>query len=360
MPLAPSRSWRPLVLIAIGASALGLGSGCDRGHSAGPAAARGTAPARAIAAKGLTLQPRRVETVVETTGTILAQESVEIVSELSRRVVEVAAREGAAVAAGALLFKLDDRDLLAQRETLSVRRRLAQQNEARRRQLLDSGVLSREVYDTSLTELQLIEAQLAELAVTLSKTEIRAPFAGVVGVRSVSPGAWVTPARVMATLVADDPVRLDFLVPERYAPAIAAGQRFSFAVESAAGAREGRVVVIDSVIDAATRSLRVRGAARNADRRLRPGAFVTLSLPLAVSDEGLLVPSEAVIPSAGGHGVFVFERGTANWREVELGERSAREVELRSGVKAGEIVLVSNLLRLRPGIAVTLESDSTP
>ena len=323
-----------------------------------PAPSRETAPAAAPAevlrAEARTVALAPVRDTVRTIGTLAANESVTVVAELSRRLVAVEVDEGTAVAAGALLFKLDDADLRAQLDELEVRRRLAARTADRQRALLDfdKKALSQQAFDQAQADLQAIEAQIAALRVTLAKTEIRAPFAGRAGLRRVSEGAWITPETPLITVQDTSRVKIDFTLPERYAGAVFVGQPFTFEVTGSGEGFAGAVVAVEPAIDAGTRSLLVRGISDNPDERLMPGAFATVELSVAQPRDGLLVPAEAVVPSATGHAVYVLRDGRAALQEVQIGLRTRDAVEIRSGLTPGETVLTSNLLRLRPGVPV--------
>jgi membrane fusion protein (multidrug efflux system) len=300
------------------------------------------------------VKPQPVGETLKTVGTLLANESVELVSELSRRLVAIEFEQGSQVRKGDRLFRLDDADLRAQLAELEVQRELAARTLERQRALLEyeKKALSQQAFDQAATDLAAIEAEMASLRVTLAKTEIRAPFAGRVGLRRVSEGAWITPETPLTTLQDTSRIKLDFTLPERYAGALAVGQSFSFRVAGRGESFEGRVLAIEPVIEAATRSVRARGIAENPARALVPGAFATVEVPLARAGEGLLVPAQAVVPSATGHAVWVVRDGRAALREVEIGLRTRDAVEILRGLDAGEAVLTTNLLRVREGARI--------
>jgi membrane fusion protein, multidrug efflux system len=308
----------------------------------------------ALRAEAYVVAPLPITETVRTVGTLAANESVEIVAELSRRLVEVDVEEGSAVEAGARLFKLDDADLRSQLAELEARHRLAARTEQRQRELLaiEKRALSQQAYDQATADLQAVEAEIASLRVTLAKTEIRAPFAGRVGLRRVSEGAWLTPSTLLTTLQDISRIKIDFSLPERHSGAVAIGQTFRFRVAGRSEDLEGRVIAIEPAIDAPTRSLVVRGVAENPNGALMPGAFATLDVPVAPESSGILIPAQAIIPSASGHAVYVLREGKAQLQEVEIGMRSAESVQVLRGLAIGDTVLTTNLLRMRPGVRV--------
>jgi membrane fusion protein (multidrug efflux system) len=295
-----------------------------------------------------------IRETVRTVGTLAANESVDVVAELSRRLVSVDVAEGSEVEKGQRLFLLDDADLRAQLAELEARRRFAARTERRQRELLqfEKKALSQQAYDQAVAYLGEVEAQIAALRVTLAKTEIRAPFRARVGLRRVSEGAWITPDTLLTTLQDTSRIKIDFTLPERYAGAVAIDQPFRFRVAGRGADFEGRVIAVEPAIDAATRSVRVRGITDNPDGALVAGAFASVELPLETTGEGILVPAQALVPSATGHAVWLLRDGRAELREVEIGRRTRDAVEVLRGLAAGETVLTTNLLRLRAGAPV--------
>ena len=312
------------------------------------------APIRAV---GVRVDRSELRTTVEAVGTLVANESVRVVSELSRRLVRVAVAEGVRVEKNALLFELDDSDLAARLTELQARRRLASRTVERQRALMKEHkkALSEQAFDQSVSELAALEAQIEVAAVTLAKTKIRAPFAGTVGLRRVSEGAWVTPETELTTLHDTSRMKIDFAVPERFAGAVTLGLRFRFRIAGHGDALEGEVAAIPPSIATETRTLLVRGIAENPRGLLIPGAFVSVELPIQDVAGGVSVPAQAVVPSASGHGVFVLRDGHAELRAVEIGLRTAESVQVVSGLQPGETVLTTNLLRLGAGMSVELE-----
>jgi membrane fusion protein (multidrug efflux system) len=298
--------------------------------------------------------PLPVRETIRAVGSLAANESVNVVAELSRRLVDVRVAEGASVAAGDVLFKLDDSDLRARLAELEVRRRLAARMEERQRALLaeDAKALSQQSYDEAVGAVRAADAEIASLRVTLAKTEIRAPFRGRTGIRRVSEGAWVTPETVLTTLHDASRVKIDFPLPERHASLVLPGRTFEFRIAGHADRFAGKVLAIEPAIDARTRSLLVRGIADNPGEALHPGAFVDVEMTLEESGRGVVVPAQAVIPSVSGHAVYVVRDGRAELRDVEIGVRTPDQLQVLSGVALGDVVVTSNLLRMRPGARV--------
>ncbi|MES2922260.1 MAG: efflux RND transporter periplasmic adaptor subunit [Verrucomicrobiota bacterium] len=289
---------------------------------------------------------------LSTVGTLRANESVTLVSELSRRLVKIQVQEGSEVAAGDLLFKLDDSDLVAELGEIEARMKLADTNKRRVENLLPSKAISLQELDNSEAALNILQAQRNTQSVQISKTEIRAPFAGRVGVRQVSEGAFVSPTTPLITLQDVSRIKVDFPLPERYAAEVKSGQKFTFTVAGSGQVYEGAVTVLEPAIDVATRSLLVRGLC-TAPKGLLPGGFAEVTLTLNGLANGFLVPSQAIVPSARGQGVYVIEDGKAKMKTVEIGIRTDEQVQVLRGLNENDVVATTNLLRIRPGLEVT-------
>lgn len=300
----------------------------------------------------LEIEPRRMVERLATTGTIRANEQIDLVSEITGVVEAIHFAEGEPVTRGRLLLKIDDKELRAQRERARYRLRLAEAREERQRELRRLGVISEQEYDVASSELNVLGAELALVEAQLQKTEIRAPFDGIVGLRRVSEGSLLSPQTRIATLQDVDPVKIDFTLPEAYAGRVGPGSRVELRVKGVDNAFEAEVYAVEPRVDPETRSLLIRARSPNSDGRLLPGAFADVTLAVREVRDALVVPSLAVIPELGGKKVFVLEEGTAQPRRVETGIRTETEVEITTGLAPGDRVIVSAIQRLRPGLAV--------
>lgn len=289
---------------------------------------------------------------VSTVGTLRANESVTLVPELSRRLAKIQVKEGTEVVAGEILFKLDDSDLVAVLGEIDARLKLADTNKQRVEHLLPSKAISQQEFDSFTAEFHILEAQRYTQAVQISKTEIRAPFAGRVGVRQVSEGAFVSPQTPLITLQDVSRIKVDFPLPERYAGEVRSGQKFTFTVAGNGRIFQGEVAVLEPAIDVATRSLLVRGVC-TAPEGLLPGGFAEVTLTLEGLANGFMVPSQAIVPSPSGQGVYLIENGKAKLQAVEIGIRTDDRVQILRGVNENDVVVTTNLLRIRPGLEVT-------
>ena len=352
---------RSLSLVVVGLLAgfagwsLRPGTATARSQAPAPRPGPATAPGGAtLVAEGYTIAPETVRETVPSLGTLLANESVTVVPESSRRVVSVFFEEGADVKKGDVLVKLDDASLRADLQRLDGRRGLAVATESRQADLLKRQLVSTQDYDRAHSELTAIQGEIEVVKVQLAQTEIRAPFAGRVGLRRVSEGAYVNTNTVVTTLRDISQLKLDFTLPERYASDVRKGQTFSFKIEGRADVYSGRVVAVEPAIDTATRSLIVRGVVPNPGGRLTPGASASVEFEVR-SGAGILIPARALVPSAKGHSVFLLREGKAVEQPVIIGTRTSDRVQILSGLQKGDVLLTSNLLRLRAGVPVRLE-----
>ena len=302
------------------------------------------------------LRPGSMAEQIRTTGTLRADESVELTPEASGKVTAIQFEEGAQVQAGELLLQINDAELQAQRKRLEHQLQLASDRAERQERLLAEGGVSQEEYDATVNEVEVLRAELERVEAQIEKTRIRAPFDGVVGLRSVSEGAYVTPQTQITSLERLDPVKVDFSVSEKYASRVSPGQDISFTVRGVEQTLTGEVYATDVQVDTDTRTLRVRARAPNPDRLLRPGMFADVTLSLGTIDDAVLVPSFAVVPTLDGQRVFVVENGTAQPRNVTLGIRTDSTVQVTDGLSLRDTVITSNIQELRSGLSIRVET----
>jgi len=310
-------------------------------------AAAGPLPVQVIVAR-----PEPIDYTIAAVGSLAAGESVAITSEQSLRLMAIHVEEGEKVKQGRLLFELDDSDLVYRQQQLEAEFEQARLAEKRLAELLASNSTSPAAYDEARARLDVIAAQIEQVKNQIRKTDLQAPFTGRVGIRQVSVGAWITPSMVLTTLQDTDRIKVDLKVPERYAPFVEQGQVIRFRTEATSQWSEAGVIAIEPAIERETRSLIVRAVAANTSGLLLPGSFVTAEIPVRTDNEALMVPTEAIVPSTQGDSLFVVVEGKARPRPVKLGLRTAAKIQVVEGLQPGDQVIVSNLLRLRPGLDV--------
>ncbi len=318
---------------------------------AAEAAERSTADqkAPALGVDILIATPHRLVERFSTVGTIQADEQVEIRSEISGIIEEIHFAEGSRVQRGQLLVQIEDDTLVAERDRAIHRVELARLREARQQDLLAQGLTSQDDYDLAFSQLNVLQAEQRLADAELAKTVIEAPFSGVIGLRAVSRGARVSPETPIASLQKLDPVKIEFTVPEAYAARMGVGESVRFRVRAIEEDYEGRIYAIEPTVDRETRSLRARARCANPGGRLLPGAFADVEIAVRQIEDAITVPALAVIPELGSKKVFVLEDGKATSRLVETGIRTENEVQIVSGVEAGDRVIVSAIQQLASG-----------
>ena len=307
----------------------------------------------------------RADTVVDAiiaTGQIEAVQSIELRPEVEGRIAAILVREGTVVAAGTPLFKVDDAELRAEVARAEAERDLARQSLTRTRDLLEQKASSQSELERAEATARSTEAQHALLKVRLDRTTVRAPFAGVVGQRFVSLGDYVTSDNRLASVQTVSPQRAVFQVPERYADRLEVGQQVSFRVASIPGKEfTGRVDFVDPTVQLPGRTITVKAEVPNRARELQAGMFIEVRLATAVRPSAVIIAEDAVLPLQGATFVWVAADGKAVRRQVELGVRTPGFVEARSGVEAGEQIVVAGQERLSEGAPVAPRvMDRTP
>lgn len=316
-------------------------------------------PRAALRVSAITIAPAKLAEKITATGTLLAEEGVELQAETNGKITSIRFTEGAHVRKGDLLVKLNDEDLLATHTRAKYRKQLAVLREQRLAKLVKQGVARQEEYDIALSELNVQEAEIDLTEAQIAKTEIRAPFDGVVGLRYVSEGSYVNATTRIATLQRLDRLKIDFSVAEKYAARIRAGSPIQFAVAGAKSGFLGQIYAIDPRIDTATRTVLIRAVCPNGDAQLLPGAFANIEITLAELTDAVLVPAVAVVPGLNEKNVFVVRDGKAERRAVEVGTRMAGTVHVLSGLAAGEVVITSGLQQVREGQQVVVIGEAT-
>ncbi|MFO8232539.1 MAG: efflux RND transporter periplasmic adaptor subunit [Longimonas sp.] len=315
--------------------------------------------ASALQADGVVVEPTRMAEQIRATGTLRADESVDLAIETSGRVSTLSMPEGGTVEAGELLLSVSNDDLHAEQRRLQSQLTLAEAREARQARLLEEGGVSQETYDATQSDVEVLQADLDQIEARIAKTEIRAPFAGQLGLRYVSEGSYISPDTRIATLQRIDPIKIDFSVPEKYAGRVEAGQPITFSVRNSNADHTAEVIATEPRVDNDTRSLRVRARSGNGVGELRPGTFADLTLTIGAVDEALVIPNFALVPNLGVQRVFVYRDGSAQPQEVTIGRRTSEMVEITEGLAPGDTVITSNIQELRPGRSVELTTIDT-
>jgi membrane fusion protein, multidrug efflux system len=285
---------------------------------------------------------------IEIPGTLVSNETTEIHPEVAGRITGLYFKEGSYINRGALLVKLNDADLQAQKRKLLVQLQVAKQNENRSEQLLKIQGISRQDYEAVSLQVNNVNADLAVVETQIEKTNIRAPFTGKLGLRMVSVGAYISPTSIISTISQPHQLKLDFTVPERYISQVSYGKVVNFKVDGSSRTYAAKVIATESNITQDTRALQVRAAVQGTVEGLVPGNFATVRLNFEPDANAIVIPSQAIIPQARGKKVYVYNDGKAKFVDVTTGIRDSANVQITDGLKVGDTVLITGLLALKP------------
>jgi len=288
---------------------------------------------------------------IDAPGSIIANETVDLYSEISGRIISIPFQEGSIVKKNELLIQIDTELLQAQRQQLNVEVTLAEKDEARKKTLLENKAISEEVYEQSQSKLEQLKAQLKAVDVQIAKGQIRAPFAGKIGLRNISEGAYITPSELITTLTAAGNVKVDFSIPQRYANNVKIGQEVMVSVSGDTVQHQFEIYATQPTIDQQTRMFGVRAISKKPSG-LIPGSFVNLSYNLGERENALMAPTQSVIPVLNGQNVWKLSHGKAHQVAVELGIRTPNSIQLIGDLSPGDTLITTGLLGLREGVVV--------
>ena len=297
----------------------------------------------------------RLSDEVTATGSIIADESVTIQSEISGKITSLNIQEGKPVRKGQLLFTINAADVQAQLQKQEYNIKLYQDQEKRQRTLLEKEYISRQEYEQSNNALLTARADLQALRVNLQKAYVRAPFDGILGLRNTSVGAYVSPGTAITTLSRVQPVKVDFNVPSRFAQSVRVGDPVLVTDEATTKQIHAKVYAINPQIDPVSRTLPVRAIYANKNMELRPGGFVKVNLELGETAEALQIPTEAVVPVASGYTVFTVKNGKAAIQPVNIGVRSDKVIQITKGLAVGDTVIRTGILSVKAGDNVSVQ-----
>jgi membrane fusion protein (multidrug efflux system) len=336
------------------------------GSAAGGSASAASAtklPKASVQAVVVRAQP--LSNIIRATGTLLAGDEVELHSEVAGVITQLNLAEGKTATKNTLLLKLNDADLQANLRKAQSREKLAKAQESRQKQLLAIKSISQNEYEIAVNELNAVKAEIDLIQAQIRRTEIRAPFDGVVGLKYISLGAYVTPTTRIANLVNVATLKIDFSIPGQYAPLVSIGDSVMFTLQGSsalgtlgtsatASVFKARIYAIEPKIDPFTRTMQIRAIFDNKARKVLPGSFAELELVLRDIPNAIVVPTETLIPELKGQRVFLARSGKAKAVPVETGIRTERTLQILSGVQAGDTVITTGLLQIRDGSPITV------
>lgn len=292
------------------------------------------------------------QNTIQAVGNIMAEDEVELKSETQGRIVKLNFSEGQEVTKGQLLVKMNDAELQAQLKKAISTQKLKNETARRNTTLLEKGGISQEEYEIAITDLNSANADIDLLKEQIRKTQIVAPFNGLIGLRSISEGAYLTNATVIARLQSLNRVKIEFSIPEKYATFIGKGSKIQFTVEGQPKQFEAAVYAIEPKIDPVTRNMVVRAICDNPKRMLMPGAFAKITVSLSSNPNAFMIPTQAVVPILKGQKVFVVKGDSVIEQKIAIGMRNELNVEVTDGLKAGDSVVVQGVIQMKQGAKI--------
>ena len=300
-------------------------------------------------------QNQAINSITEANGSILTNEFIELRPEVSGRLTYLNIPEGSTVKKGTILARINDSDLQAQLNKTKVQIELSQKTEQRLTKLLSINGIGQAEYDAALNEVNSLNADLEYTKVLIDKTILRAPFSGVIGLRQISQGAYVTPATILATMQQVNQLKVDFTVPEEYSGVIRKGSVVEVAVEGTNNSRCKAVVIArEPQINQTTRNLTIRATLSNCTAN--PGTFAKVYFSSGSARSSITIPSNAIIPDDKNKKIVVVKGGKATYAVIETGVRKESFVEITKGVSVGDTIVVDGVLFARPDKPVKIRS----
>ena len=289
-----------------------------------------------------------VSEAVEVPGSLLPFEETQIRAEVGGRIVQLNFNEGERVKKGTLLVKIFDEDLQAQLRKLQVQLRINEKTEERNKELLKINAISQQDYDLSSLNVENLKADIQSVRIAISKTEIRAPYDGEVGLRNISLGSYISPSDIVATLRQVDKLKLEFSVPEKYAKEIGKGYNVKFRVDGGEKDHNAKVIATENSVDQNTRTLKIRAVVEETHKELVPGIFAKVNLQLGKDESALMVPTQALIPTIRNKQIIRLRKDSAQFVVVETGIRDSAYVQILNGLHSGDTVITTGLMAIRP------------
>ncbi len=336
------------------------------GPAGGPGAAAGTVPKGAAGGAGpnlVTVEAGKVgkatmPQAITAVGSLRSDESITVRPEVPGRISVIGFQEGQRVAKGSTLVRLDPAINEAEVQQARANMKLAQSKFDRAVDLAKSNFISGQARDEAENNLRVAEASLQLAEARLARMEIKAPFAGIVGLRLVSLGDYVKEGADIVNLESIDLLKVDFRVPEVYLRQVNVGQTLAVTLDALPGkAFEGKVFAVNPLIDAAGRSVVIRALVRNTDTSLRPGMFARVRLFTRDAAESLVVPETALLPSGDEQFVFKLVDSKAQRVRVEIGQRRDGKVEILQGLAPDDMIVTAGQQKIRDGAQVRIAGN---
>ena len=308
-----------------------------------------------LTVEGQVLKLSKLDVAYTYTGTLLANEEIDIRPEISAKVTGIYFKEGTIVSKGALLVKMFDSDLQAQLKSNQLQLELALKELNRKKELYQFKGISKEELDISDNNFSTLKASQDLIQAQISKTELHAPFTGVVGLRMVSEGAFVSSSTIITSLQQVDPIKIDFSVPEQFIANVTIGKEIKFTINGREDQFIGKIYALESKIDLSTRTIRVRAMCPNPQRILYPGSFAKINIKLFPDKECIMIPARSTVPLMEGDQVYVQKNGKAKAINIKTGYRNELEVEVTEGLASNDTLVTTGLLQIKEGMPIRVK-----
>jgi membrane fusion protein (multidrug efflux system) len=312
-----------------------------------------------LSINAVVLRPQELTDITNTIGNTLPYEEVNLSFESSGKIVEFYFKEGTHIKKGELLAKINDKPLQAELKKLEAQVQLAKDRVYRQKTLFEKDAVSQEAYEQVTTEYDKLMADIELVKAHIAQTELCAPFDGIIGLRLVSEGAYVTPTTVVVNLTKISPLKIDFSVNEHYESDVYDGTKIAFYMQNADGKVQkynATVYAVESGIDLKMHNLKVRAVFPNENEVIKPGRYVSVEVTKHEIKNAIVIPSEAIIPEMGKSMVFKYTGGVAESVEIIQGMRTEKLVQVLSGLQAGDTVITTGVMQLRAGMKVIIDN----
>jgi membrane fusion protein (multidrug efflux system) len=335
--------------------------GANTAQGPGKAGGGPQGPAAIVAVEAVKVVTAPIPQVITTVGSLRSDESITLRPESAGRISAITFQEGQRVAKGVPLVRLDPAIPRAELEQAKANYVLAKQKFDRAVDLAQRNFISGQAKDEAENNVKVAEASVQLAEAKLAKTDIRAPFSGIIGLRSVSVGDYVKEGADLVNLEAIDPLKVDFRVPETYLRQVQVGQSLQITLDALPGKTyAGKVTAVNPLIDAAGRSIIIRAKVGNQDTTLRPGMFARVKLITRAEQDAMVLPEEALMPQGTEQFVFRVNDGKVSRVKVETGQRRDGKVEIVNGINKGDVIVTAGQLKLRDGVSVRVAGAEAP
>ena len=307
-----------------------------------------------IPVKAIVIQPGSIQDAIFVNGSTVPNEEVLVSSEVAGKITKILFKEGAFVKKGTVLIQLDVAELKAQRERLLVQQQLSRKIAERLEGLYKKEGVSLQEYEIARAEADQVDKELSLIDVQIEKRTIKAPFDGLLGLRQVSEGSYLSPGTAIVNLVSVNPIEIECSVPERYNTNVEVGTTIKFRMDGSNTDYNATVIAKEPNIDPTTRTLRLKASAPNPGSRILPGAFANVTVNLKNFEGTIMIPTEAILPELGGKKVYVYKNGKAQPVDVETGIRNEGRIQVLKGLSPGDTIITTGILQIRPGAEVSI------